>query len=86
MATVTKSYTFKVVIEPDNFPDGREAFMASIPALRDQGAVTWGYTREEALKNAQEVAELVVEDMVANGEKIPADVAVSAEPLVSVTV
>lgn len=85
MAVHAKSYTFKVSIEPDHFPDGRQAFMASIPALRDQGAVTWGYTKEEALKNAQEVAELVVEDMLANGEKIPEDVLVSDEPLVSVT-
>ncbi len=29
-----KSYVFRVVIEPDKFEDGREAWHASCPALK----------------------------------------------------
>lgn len=33
-----------------------------IPALR--GCASWGHTREEALRNIQDAAELYVEDMI----------------------
>lgn len=64
-----KSYTFKVVIEEDQFADGRRAYLAYCPVLK--GATTWGETRQEALKNLQEVITLVLEDMQAHGELIP---------------
>ncbi|MBI2934258.1 MAG: type II toxin-antitoxin system HicB family antitoxin [Chloroflexi bacterium] len=31
--------------------------------LKKHGAATWGYTREEALKNIQEVAAMIVEEL-----------------------
>jgi predicted RNase H-like HicB family nuclease len=50
------------------------------------GGATWGKTREEALKNIQEVIEMIVEELAEEGEAIPADAAtVSEEPLVTVT-
>lgn len=66
-----KSYTFRVIVEEDAFEDGRIAYHAYIPALRDKGGATWGYSIEEALKNIREVAELVIESLRAHGEVIP---------------
>ncbi len=60
------------------------AYHAYCPALRQHGASTWGYTPEEALKNIQEVVQLVVTSMIRHGEAIPPDVKVSDEPLVAV--
>ncbi len=76
-----RSYVFKVVVEPD---EGR--WHACVPELESRGAATWGRTREEALKNIQEVAQMVIEDMLEDGESIPQGVMVHDEPLVSVTV
>ena len=81
-----KTYLFRIVIEEDPFEDGRMAYHAYCPALK--GASTWGYTREEALKNIREVVELTIESMREHGEPIPEkpDVEISAEPRVAVTV
>ncbi len=75
------TYTFKVIVEPDE-----DVWHAHCPALKDYGAATWGQTREEALQNIREVAEMIVAELVEEGEVLPADVQVSEEPLVSVTV
>jgi len=64
-----KAYTFKVTVEPDFFEDGTPAYHAYAPALK--GAATWGYTREEALRNIQEVIQMVVESMVEHQEPLP---------------
>ncbi|MFQ5795256.1 MAG: type II toxin-antitoxin system HicB family antitoxin [Candidatus Bipolaricaulia bacterium] len=61
-----KSYVFKVVLEPDE-----DVWAAYIPALVEKGASTWGHTKEEALKNIQEVVQLVIESMTEHGEPIP---------------
>ncbi len=76
-----KSYVFRVVVEPDE-----DKWHARVPELESKGAATWGKTREEALKNIQEVARMVIEDMLEDGEPIPEGVMVYDEPLVSVTV
>jgi predicted RNase H-like HicB family nuclease len=47
-----KTYLFKVVLEEDPFEDGRMAYHAYCPVLK--GASTWGYSREEALKNIKD--------------------------------
>jgi len=57
-----KTYIFKVNLEKDFFDDGREAYHAYVPALK--GAATWGYTKEEAVKNIKEVIQMVVESMM----------------------
>ena len=53
---LVKSYTFKFAIEADWFPGGRRSYRAYIPELESAGAATWGYTKEEAIRNLQEVA------------------------------
>ncbi len=81
-----KTYILKVVIEEDQFEDGRMAYHAYCPTLK--GASTWGYTREEALKNIREVVEMTIESMIDHGEPIPEEpeVQVSSEPRVAITV
>ncbi len=81
-----KTYFFKIVIEEDPFEDGKMAYHAYCPALK--GASTWGYTREEAVKNIREVIEMTVDSMREHGEAIPEKdgIEVSAETKVAVTV
>jgi predicted RNase H-like HicB family nuclease len=76
-----KTYIFKVVVEPDE-----DKWSAYCPVLLPQGAATWGNTREEALKHINEVVQMIVTELVEDGEPIPEDVLVSQEPLVSITV
>lgn len=83
-AARSASYTFEVVVEPDE-----DLWHAYAPALEDHGAVTWGETREEALRHIGEVVRLVVESMVEHGEPIPtpSDQARGPrQPVVAVTV
>ena len=75
------TYTFRVEVEPDE-----DAWHAYCPALVKYGGATWGETREDAMKNIRQVIEMVVADLLENGEHLPKDVRVSNEPLVSVTV
>jgi predicted RNase H-like HicB family nuclease len=75
------TYTFKVVVEPD---EGR--WRAYCPALEAQGASTWGYTRDEALQHIREVLEMITAELVEEGRPVPSDAQVSEEPLVAVTV
>lgn len=56
---------YAVVLERES--DG--GFVVSVPAL--PGCVSQGDTREEALANAKEAAELYVEDCVAAGDPVP---------------
>jgi predicted RNase H-like HicB family nuclease len=80
-----KTYTFKVVVEPDE-----DRWHAYCPVLESQGASTWGNTREEALKHIDEVIQLVVGSIIEHGEKLPEEtmelVQVSVEPRVTVNV
>ncbi len=76
-----RSYVFKVTVEPDE-----DKWFARVPELESRGAATWGRTREEALKNIQEGAQMVIEDMVHDGEPIPQAVMVYDEAMVSVMV
>jgi predicted RNase H-like HicB family nuclease len=76
-----RTYTFRVVVEPDE-----DRWRAYCPALEAQGASTWGDTREEALRHIREVLEMIAAEFVEEGKPMPADVQVSEEPLVAVTV
>jgi predicted RNase H-like HicB family nuclease len=75
------TYTFKIVVEPDE-----DRWRAYCPTLENQGAATWGHTREEALRHIREVLEMIVAELVEEGKPVPGNVAVSEEPLVAVTV
>lgn len=58
----------------------------SFPNLKKQGAATWGNTREEALRNIQEVAQMVIESLLDDGKPLPPRVTEIDEPVVAVTV
>jgi len=83
-----RTYIFKVAVEQDD-----DKWVAYSPELKDRGGATWGETKEEALKNLQEVIRLVLEDMAECGE-LPSfetemknkGVIISVEPLITVTV
>ena len=80
------TYTFKVVIEPDE-----DRWHAYCPALVARGGATWGETPEQAMANLEEVVKMVVASMVEHGDLIAemapeGSVHVSSEPLVAVTV
>ena len=80
-----KTYLFRVVVEPDE-----DRWVAHCPALEKYGGATWGYTAEEAMKNIQEVLQMVLEDMAELNEPIPegpeGEIFVSPEPRVAVTI
>lgn len=80
-----KTYIFKAVVEPDE-----DRWSAYCPALLKQGAATWGRTEEAALKNLQEVVQMVLESLIEHGEPVPegptGEVHVSEEPRVAVTI
>ena len=64
----TQPHTFTVVLEPAE--DG--GFIVTVPALPELG--TQGDTFDEAMAHAREAIELVIEDRLARGEPIPADI------------
>src|ERR1035441_762401 len=49
-----KTYSFRIVVELDG-----ERWHAFCPTLVRQGGATWGHTQQEALKNIQEVVQMV---------------------------
>ena len=63
-----KPYTFTIVLEPAE----EGGFIVTVPAMPELG--TQGDTYDEAMANASEAVELVIEDRLSRGEKIPADV------------
>ncbi len=75
-----RSFVLRVVLEPDE-----DVWRAYIPELEDKGGATWGHTREEALRNMQEVAQMVMEELDEDGEPLPPSVTVSDQPLVAVS-
>ncbi len=86
-----KSYTFKVVLEKDKWPDETDekaVWRAFIPSIK--AAHAWGDTKQQALENLQNAVELILEDMLEQGKEIPQEfrqeVQVSEEPLLTVSV
>jgi predicted RNase H-like HicB family nuclease len=80
-----KTYTFKVIVEPDE-----GGYHAYCPALRQHGAVTQGATEEEALKNINEVVQMIVDELLEDGVPLPSgsteDVEIFEGTRVAVTV
>lgn len=67
-----KTYNFKVVIECDEDMDGNPSgWHAYCPALERLGGSTWGATRDEALKNINEVVHMIVQEFVDEGKALP---------------
>lgn len=63
----TKARTFTIILEPAE----EGGFIVTVPALPEVG--TQGETYDEAVANAREAIELVIEDRQASGEPIPPD-------------
>ena len=70
-----------MVLEPDE-----QARRAYIPELEEKGGATWGKTKEEALRNIHEVAQMVIESMLEDGERLPQGITEVDEPVIAVTV
>jgi predicted RNase H-like HicB family nuclease len=66
-----KTYSFKVVVEPDEDASGGPAWHAYCPALESLGAASSGRTRDEALKNINEVIHMIVEEALEEGRALP---------------
>ncbi len=62
-----QSYTYRVIIEPDE----NNTFHAFVPAL--SGCHTWGKTIEETRKNIRDAIDVYLRSIQADGEKIPED-------------
>jgi predicted RNase H-like HicB family nuclease len=85
------SYTFKAVLKPDKWPDEpdtRAIWRAYIPAL--PAAHAWGDTPHEALERLRDAVDLIIADMLEQGEPIPTEpgsfVTQVHEPLITVAV
>ena len=57
-----KTYRFKVVVETDEDAQGNSAWHARCPALESLGGATSGRTREEALRNMNEVIHMIIQE------------------------
>ena len=88
-----KTYTFKIVVEPDEDAEGNPAWYAFCPALESIGGATSGRTKEEALRNINAVIRMIVDEFAGEGRPLPegpaddidvADVSVE-EPRIAVT-
>ena len=66
-----KTYSLKIVVEPDEDALGNPAWHAYCPALESLGAATSGRTREEALKNINEVIYAIVQEFIEEGKPLP---------------
>ena len=67
-----KTYNFKVILEPDEDFDGNPSgWHAFCPALERLGGSTFGETREEALRNINEVVRMIVQELIEEGEPFP---------------
>jgi len=75
------SYIVQVVVEPDE-----DIWRAFIPDLESRGAATWGHARDEALRNIQEVVQMVIEELIDEQAPLPDSVSVSPDAVVGVTV
>jgi antitoxin HicB len=69
----TMHRTYTIILEPSE----EGGFIVTVPALPEVG--TQGDTRAEALANAREAIELVIEHRLARGEPVPADIAPEVE-------
>lgn len=66
-----KTYSFKVVIEPDEDAQGNPAWHAYCPALERVGASTSGSTKQEALVKINEVVHMIVQEFIDKGKSLP---------------
>jgi predicted RNase H-like HicB family nuclease len=78
---VAQTYTFTVILEPDDQAGG---FVAHVPAL--PGCHTEADSRDEAIAMAQDAVAAYVESLLAHNEPIPMEANPSGPVLVTVIV
>lgn len=66
-----KTYSFKVVLEPDEDAAGNASWYAYCSALESVGGATSGRTREEALSKINEVVHMIVQEFTEEGKALP---------------
>ena len=66
-----KTYSFKVVVEPDEDAQGNPAWFAHCPALGRIGGAASGRTKEEALRHINEVVRMIVQEFIEDGKPLP---------------
>ena len=89
-----KTYSLKVVVEPDEDAEGNPAWHAYCPVLVSIGAATSGRTEYEALSNINEAVRMIVQEFIEEGRPLPEgptdDIEVAEiskeEPRIAVTV
>jgi predicted RNase H-like HicB family nuclease len=64
---VSMEFVYHVLYQPE--PEG--GFTAIVPTL--PGCVTYGKTLKKAQEMAEEAISLYIEDLIANGERVPSD-------------
>ena len=78
---IAHTYTYTVVLEPDDEAGG---FAVHVPAL--PGCHTQGDTREEAIAMAQDAVAGYVESLLAHNEPIPVEAGPAGPVQITVTV
>ena len=66
-----KTYTFKIIVEPDEDALGNPAWHAYCPALVSIGGATSGRTPDEALRNINEVIHMIAQEFIEEGKPLP---------------
>ncbi len=76
----------KTYIFPIAFEEADDAWHVYVPGLEAHGAVTWGRSRDEALRNIQEVVQMLVEEFLEDGLPLPDLITISDQASVAVCV
>ena len=66
----TKVLNYRVIIEPEKYPDGKRVYNAYCPTLE---VADYGDSVEEALESIKNGIELCLEAMTKEGKEIPVD-------------
>jgi predicted RNase H-like HicB family nuclease/transposase/predicted RNA binding protein YcfA (HicA-like mRNA interferase family) len=69
------------VFRVDLIPENGVCWIVNVPDL--PGCITWGHTREEAMKNARDAISLYIDDLVECGEIIPSGLLATDTPVVA---
>ena len=66
----TKVLNYRVIIEPETYPDGTKVYNAYSPTL---GVSDYGDSVEEVLESIKDGIELAIESLAKEGQQIPVD-------------
>lgn len=75
----TSSYTYRIIIEPDE----RNTFHGYVPAL--PGCHTWGETLEKTRANVRDAIDVYIRNLINEGEPVPKDQGVEIVETIFIT-